>query len=321
VVSDLGDPICNERIQMIRINCPLCNSQDTSLVESIPTSAIRGHYLWSFEIDTDLPVEEVSYFKCNDCKLGFFNPVTPGNSKLYENLQKYEWYYMSDKPEYSLAKKYLSSGGKILEVGAGKATFAEIINRKEYLGLEFNDDAIERARSKGITLLKETIEEHAVKNKKLYETVVSFQVLEHVSDPASFILACVDSLRDGGKLILAVPNHEGICGLVQNYLLDMPPHHLTHWSTYTLSVLAPRFGLELLAIEFEPVAEYHVAWVRKSLWELRIRRMLGMKTSLLDVTPLAKLVSRMALVLAKIVPLSVKNLKGHTVLAVYRKLN
>ena len=144
-------------------------------------------------------------------------------------------------------------------------------------------------------------------------------MLEHVPMPSSFIQGCVDSLQEGGCLILAVPNHDGLCGLAQNHLLDMPPHHVTHWSEASLTKVASLFGLELVGIEFEPVADYHLAWARQIVWERRLRPCFLMKPSLLDTSFAARLVSKIASIFAKALPPAVDNIKGHAVVAVYRR--
>lgn len=301
------------------VDCPLCGSLDVSLKESLSSSEIHYQYLRSFNIKTNLNDDKISYLICNDCKLGFFQPMVTGTESFYEQLQKFEWYYMTDKPEFNIAKKYISNIGNVLEVGSGKAAFASIVGEKRYVGLEFNDEAIIRAGRKGVTLLKETIEEHASNHRQEYATVTSFQVLEHVSNPSSFIQGCVDSLQHEGILIIAVPNHEGICGLTQNHLLDMPPHHVTHWSGETLTKIASKYGLELLAIELEPIAEYHKQSLHKISWEKRIRNFIRLKPSLLDYSFLARFISKVSIILAVLLPISIDNIKGHTVVAIYRK--
>ena len=299
--------------------CPLCHSCNTRLVESLKVSDIESQYIRNFNTNTNLQMDEISYLVCEYCGLGFFQPMAAGDEKLYEQLQQFEWYYMNDKPEYSLAQKYLPSNGSVLEVGSGKAAFADIVGKDRYVGLEFNDEAIARAHMKGITLIKETIEEHAVNNGLKYKAVVSFQVLEHVPDPSSFIQGCVNALQEGGVLILAVPNHDGICGLAQNSILDLPPHHVSHWSEKTMRHIAQQFGLKLVAIDCEPVARFHEKWAAQSIVEQRSRRLIGVQHTLLDNSLLGKLLGKIASFLSLVFVPDSSALKGHTVLACYQK--
>lgn len=299
--------------------CPLCKSTNTRLIETLKSSEIEGQYARHFGVACNFESSEIEYFVCSQCHLAFFDPMVTGNEKLYEELQKFEWYYMSDKPEYTLAKKYLPNSGNILEVGSGKAAFADIVGKDRYVGLEFNDEAIDRAHRVGIKLLKESIEEHAIKNKEKYSSVVSFQVLEHVSNPSSFIQGCVDSLQGGGHLILAVPNHNGICGFAPNSILDLPPHHVSHWVEKTMQHIAAQYNLELVAIEFERVASFHKRWASNSIWQKKIRAIFGVHPKLLDVSFLGRLLGKIASVASRIISPDLNTTMGHTVLACYRK--
>ncbi|MFZ2171102.1 MAG: class I SAM-dependent methyltransferase [Methylococcaceae bacterium] len=298
--------------------CPLCGSEHHVNQEILSPIEINKLYSKSLGVEDAIKTEYLSYLSCQNCGLGFFDPMETGGEDLYERLQAFDWYYMADKYEYAIAMKYLPAEGTVLEVGAGKAAFAEKVGVDRYTGLEFNDKAIERAGKSGIRLIKQPVDAHAV-DGYTYDAVVSFQVLEHVSDPAGFIRGCVQCLKPDGRLIFGVPAHDGFAGSSVNNILDMPPHHVTHWTGETLRKLAPLFGLELLALDYEPVAKYHRPWAFNIVWEVRLRRFLGWPPCLLDRSLRAKLVSKIAAFLAKIAPISVDALNGHTVIATYKR--
>jgi 2-polyprenyl-3-methyl-5-hydroxy-6-metoxy-1,4-benzoquinol methylase len=300
------------------IQCALCSGHQTVLQEEVEVTRLNTAYRKLTGIRNPLKTEKLNYLKCLDCGLLFFDPLQAGDESLYERLQRFDWYYMEDKLEYDIARKFLPIGGKVLEVGAGAAAFSRVVGQGRYTGLEFNDLAIERAGRHGIALIKQSVEEHARSGNK-YDAVVSFQVLEHVAAPASFIRGCVECLNSGGTLIVAVPAHDGFAGRALNNILNMPPHHVTHWPERTLRHLAPLFGLEVLAIEFEPVAVHHKPWARKTNWEAGLRIFLGMRQRLLDYSLAATLVSKLSSLMARILPCKVERLIGHSVVAVYRK--
>ena len=299
--------------------CPLCKSTENKLLESISVSDLNNLYTRFYDIPKALKTTHLDYRECEYCKLRYFWPMEAGGEHLYEKLQTFEWYYMDDKEEYQLALRVLPLDGKVLEVGSGKAAFASMVGVDRYTGLEFNDKAIERASLSKIKLLKESVETHAAKGEQ-YDTVVSFQVLEHVSSPFNFIKSCVDCLKTGGILILAVPSHDGFSGHALNHILDMPPHHLSHWSGATLQKIATLFELEMIFLEHESIASYHKQWSRKIQIESSIRKILGMDFKLIDYRLSARLISKISNFLSRFLKLSQDEEKGHTVVAAYRKL-
>lgn len=297
--------------------CPLCGSATLVKQEVVSGDELNTVYKRAFGINQAVRSNVFDYCNCTSCDLSFFLPMETGGEDLYESLQHYDWYYMTNKSEYSIAKKYLPTSGKVLEIGAGKAAFASIVGQDRYVGLEFNDKAIERARNEGINLIKQSVEDHSRTHQK-YDAVVSFQVLEHVKDPKGFIVSSLDCLNSGGRLIVAVPANDGFAGKSLNNILDMPPHHVTHWSSTSLRKLADQNNLRLLSIEYEPVAKYHRLWAKRIPIENRLRKAFGLKPKLLDLSFKSKVLSYTARMLAMFLPIRINTL-GHTVVAVYEK--
>jgi len=149
--------------------------------------------------------------------------------------------------------------------------------------------------------------------------VVSFQVLEHVANPHEFIVSCLKLLRPGGKLVVGVPSHDGIFGRAVNSILDMPPHHLTHWSKCTFQKLADIFGLVLEEVQYEPIAAYHLKWARKIIWENRVRDLTGLSYRVLDVRIRSRVVAKISSIMASLFPPRVDSYTGHTMVVVFRK--
>ncbi|PPD37078.1 MAG: hypothetical protein CTY18_01835 [Methylomonas sp.] len=298
--------------------CPLCNSAQVHLIESISADSINKAYKNNFRINNAVSADYFNYCQCDICKLLFFNPMETGGEGFYEMLQEFDWYYMAEKYEYSIAKKHLLKTGNLLEIGAGNAAFSVFSGVENYTGLEFNQKAISSALKKGIKLLKQSIEEHA-STGCLYDTVVTFQVLEHVKNPKEFISGCIKCLKPGGRLIISVPSLYGFAGKALNNILNMPPHHVTHWAIDTFEKIAEINNLKILSIEYEPVALYHRSWAKKSILENKFRKIMRMETSLLDMSFKSNLISRAAHLLGIILPIRLDNILGHTVVIVYEK--
>jgi 2-polyprenyl-3-methyl-5-hydroxy-6-metoxy-1,4-benzoquinol methylase len=169
---------------------------------------------------------------------------------------------MEDKWEHEKAKKYIGKDENILEVGCGRGEFVNELNKKgkKAVGIELNESAVRFAQSKGWNVKKEDLEIISKNEKKKYDTVCIFQVLEHVKKPAEFINMCLSCLKKGGQMIISVPNMNSFMGYDKNNLLNMPPHHMTQWYPKTFYKLKKYFPIRLKKIEFEPLARYHKSW-------------------------------------------------------------
>ena len=239
-----------------------------------------------------------------------------GGPNLYESLQRFDWYYMAHKPEFRTALPHLGDAESVLEIGAGTGAFANYVGDRRYVGLELNEHAVAVARQAGIELLEEAVQPHANRGLR-YDAVVAFQVLEHVEDPRAFLQSCLRCLTPSGRLIVAVPTIEGFVGSAVNVLLNMPPHHVSHWFDQTFESIAELLGIRLLALEHEPIAEFHKPWARAVLMEQRLRRLLRLRPQLLDTRSRALMVARIANLLSRLDRTSLDGVAGHSVIAVF----
>jgi SAM-dependent methyltransferase len=248
--------------------CPACLGGKITTVETVATSDLKKLYSYAgLDVSPYLDATpEIKMNKCVTCDLGFFVPHCAGDDAFYEQLQKFDWYYQSEKPEYGYSQRFVSGRDTVLEVGCGKGAFRSWLPASiEYTGLEFNDEAIRRAQSAGHNVFKQPIEEHAVIAPGKYDVVCSFQVLEHVPDPRGFVHACVQALKPGGKLIIAVPAEDSFLSVAANANLNMPPHHALRWTDRALRNLALREGLSVVDLWHEPVSSFHEEWHKETL--------------------------------------------------------
>ena len=264
---------------MIKIKSPLTNSDNTKIISKINSDYIVNMYRESYSIDvarffSDIP--EVQIVECLDTGYKFFHPFNiSGDGLFYENLQKYEWYYMPWKWEHQETAKKIQPGMKVLEVGCAEGDFIEKIT-KEFgglcTGLELNEHAAKKASSKGLNVEVKSIQNFSDENEGLFDIVCSFQVLEHVDSVKEFIESMVKCLKNGGKLIIGVPNNDSFLGLSDN-LLNIPPHHMGLWNKQSLASLTNIFPIELVQFHFESLQEYHVDYYKKTVKDCSIKKM------------------------------------------------
>jgi SAM-dependent methyltransferase len=254
---------------MVQQICPACGQHKIDTIDRIHTSDLIDLYREGFGIDATscfTGVKAVNLLHCTSCDLRFFDPPCSGPAEFYEQLQKFDWYYQDDKPEYPYASQHIKAGQRVLDVGCGKGAFRTYLpDGVDYTGLEFNDAAIAKGHAAGLNIIKQSVQSHAMEEPHSYDVVCSFQVLEHVTDVAGFVSGCTGLLKRGGTLILAVPSEDSFLALARNGALNMPPHHVIRWSDRALRQLVRREGLLDAEIWHEPVADFHQSWHQEVL--------------------------------------------------------
>lgn len=293
---------------------PITHSSNTKFETSIPCELIIENYK-KFNIDVTkyfhgLPL--ISIYKCLDTGYRFFYPLNiDGDSSFYEQLQKFDWYYMPWKWEHEQADSYLRSGMNVLEVGCANGEFLKRVKSRvgEVVGLELNQVAVDKGTQDGIRILNETIQDHSKKYDSYYDVVCSFQVLEHIADVRSFLQASVKLLKDNGTMIVSVPNNDSFLGLSTNYL-NMPPHHMGLWNQNSLSNIAGCFGLKLKGFHLEPLQQYHRSYFTSTMIKYYGKRFNWLK-------PICNFL--LPFVIPRVIGLFSNNLKAYTIQAVYEK--
>jgi len=306
------------------MTCPLCQAGANGVRETIQTSLICDLYQQRFGMDVRYlfsNIKCVVFSECTTCGLFHFSPAVTGDSEFYDKLQNEPWYYLESKYEYDFVANLINPGASVLDVGSGKGAFADrLVSGVKYIGLDLNIEAGRKARSSGVDVMNESIETHSLSNRESYDFVVSFQSLEHVANPHSFLAAAATCIRPSGKLVIVVPSEDSFLKYASNSPLNMPPHHVTRWPDETLRNLAKLLGLKLSFVHHEPLQDIHREWgfsVMANAMLGRGRHQIESQTSLFG-----KVRSRTAGVLAGLLHgyLSREFWPcGHSVIAVYTK--
>ncbi|HEU4531359.1 MAG TPA: class I SAM-dependent methyltransferase [Steroidobacteraceae bacterium] len=152
---------------------------------------------------------------------------------------------------------------RVLDVGAGNGYFV-FLARSEFgfdaQGVEISDAEIRYAREQfGVELLKSPLAALPTD----HDVVCSFNVIEHVADPAGLLQDLHARLRPGGSLFLSTPNpaciHRRRSGL-RNWGMVDPPHHINLFPRRALQELLELSGF---SIDSYTTLSTYIRFVRK----------------------------------------------------------
>lgn len=199
-----------------------------------------------------------NHFICNDCRFEFFvHEGIATDNRLYENDGDYADdlavsgnYHDLLQWQHLIALKHLikckNESPVILDVGCFNGFFVKKLCAMGYdaYGIDFNKKAIEFGTARydlGKRVAVKDINE-LVHEKKKFDAITLFDVIEHVESPRELLLSLKGLLREGGVLILSTPNNN----MVWRPALDYPPHHLSRYYPETLAVFLGNVGFKII---------------------------------------------------------------------------
>jgi len=300
-------------------SCILCGASDSVTLDNIKGEELSCLYNKMGVKYLKLP-EYLTLLECTNCNLKWFSPALMGDGKFYEELQKYEWYYQKNKVEFEFSAQAIVDRKFVVEVGCGSGHFAHLLSTStRYIGLEFNDSAINKAKCAGLDVRKQMIEDFVSESPGNADAVVAFQVLEHVSNPKGFLKACSGALASDGLLVISVPNEDSFLGDAINNCLNLPPHHVTRWTKTTFEIWARQNGYTIQDVFEDPIAPYHLVWWRATKLRSKLRELIGMHRCQIDLSLRWRLISLLCAVLARVLPIKSEGKLGHSITVVMKK--
>ena len=100
---------------------------------------------------------------------------------------------------------------EILDLGcrdcAMSQKYLESVSNYSFTGVDIDNNAIERARNKGLRVVNQDIETFLTENiSKKFDLIVLSEVLEHLVDPIAILKKINLILKENALLIITVPN-------------------------------------------------------------------------------------------------------------------
>ncbi len=242
-------------------DCPFCGSSQLRKSGVTSKANLLREYKKTFGLTfppsilaSSFAFETLVTFECVECGTVTFRPQILGDGSYYDFLSKnLAWYYSESRWEYPIALEVLEkeNATRFLEIGCGDGHFLRLARRRghEGHGSELNPDSVERLRSSGFEVI--TNFERDLGNGE-YDSLVMFQVLEHLPDPYSVLKTMIPYIRSRGTIILTTPVTPSCCATIARPTLLMPPHHQSLPTALGFERLADRIGCVCEDIRFEP---------------------------------------------------------------------
>ena len=196
----------------------------------------------------------VDIYRCTQTGYRFFHPPSlAGEADFYEQLYDPQSSengadrdYREWSEDYQYAFDRIVPGERLLDVGCGFGYFLRRAAEKaEASGIDGSKYAQAHCKALGLDVYLGAVSDYSERFADKFDTVCSFQVLEHVYDVRGFMTALVAMVKPGGRLIIAVPNNEPYIRRFDAYnTWNCPPHHVGLWNRASLEAMGRLFGLK-----------------------------------------------------------------------------
>jgi SAM-dependent methyltransferase len=181
----------------------------------------------------------------------------------------------------------------VLEIGCGTGELLALAAERGHraVGIDFSRSAVATAQARGLTAFAASLDDLAgyIPAGTRFDAAVVFHVIEHLTEPDTFLDAITRWLRPGARLFVSCPGPRRYTRLIgeqqcgRSDFWDYPPHHVLRWSIPALQAVAKRGGWRVLTVMEEPLswvgAASHIG-VARAMYRGRLSHPVGRRLSI-----------------------------------------
>jgi SAM-dependent methyltransferase len=257
--------------------CPLCSGGKIEIYIDAKGGPLAADALGSSRTN----VTHGKILRCQSCRFVFseFRPADEELHTLYRQMDP--TVYEKEAPgRLKTAERHLKmvgrhiSGGRLVDVGCASGSFLAVAAEAGWsvTGIEPSETlarhAKEALRGRGEVYCS-TLQE-ANLARASFDALTLWDVLEHVTDPVSFLGDCAGLLKPGGHLFANLPDISSIqARLLGERWPLLLAEHLNYFDRDTLRLCGEKVGLQWVAFDRRP-ASFTLEYILYRLSQHRI---------------------------------------------------
>ncbi|WP_342597134.1 class I SAM-dependent methyltransferase [Cyanobacterium aponinum UTEX 3222] len=221
-------------------SCPVCGSPDLVLKKSF----MRKH------LGSEGTTYTYELYQCDKCLNQHWSPLKHPGKEYYENENDSIYADMHKGRTKIVEERHLKffsdydnlPKSRILDIGCSDGLVLDQLKKMghEVWGIDIDSISTQIAKNRGlenIFCMQWSDFLNLARKKNLqFDLITMFDVLEHVTDPVTFLNEINLLLKDGGSIVITVPNRERY---LRDFIkTDFPPHHFFRFNEKSLRELA-----------------------------------------------------------------------------------
>ena len=251
---------------VIHNSCKLCGSSKINELFNCKDHFVSG--------------EEFPVYKCLDCGFTFSNNYPDeddigayyysekyiSHSDTHKGLINKLYHYARSimlSRKYRIVSRYSRlKSGTLMDIGCGTGYFAKFMLKKGWnvSGIEKDDKA--RLYAESVNKIS-VFDSDKIKNlpPSAFDCISLWHVMEHFHDPDSILKALVESLKENGIIVIALPNNNSFDAThyKASWAAWDVPRHLWHFTSATISKFLQPYSLEIIAVKRLPFDAFYVS--------------------------------------------------------------